>query len=120
MAETATDRPNIPRLEPSFQKGRSKPPWHRQGPTATPESWQEAPRPIHRITPTVLLGRPLRGSAVTWPPAQAALSQPQLQPSAQDPQPQPSSAPTPASSHTAQPDFKKNFIEAPIYIIFGL
>lgn len=61
-----------------------------------------------------------QGSAVTRPPAQAVLSRPQLQPSGQDPQPQPSSAPTPASSHTAQPDFKKNFIEAPIYIIFGL
>lgn len=58
--------------------------------------------------------------AVTWPLAQAVLSQSQLKTSDQDLKPQPSSAPTPASSHTAQPDFKKNFIEAPIYIIFGL
>lgn len=46
------------------------------------ESQQETPTPIHRIISPVLLPMPPRGSALSWPPAQAVLSQSQLQPSA--------------------------------------
>lgn len=65
MAETARDRSDVQRFELSFQKGCSTAPWHRQGTTATLESLQAAPMPIHSIGPTTLLHRPLQDSAVS-------------------------------------------------------
>lgn len=89
MVETATDRPEVQRFELGFQKGCSKPPWHRQGPTATPEGRKEAPMPIHRIVPTILLHGPHK--AQLWPGLQLRLCSPDpsYNPQSRTPSPSP-------------------------------